>query len=201
MSAISTSPRRVRKALLWALLALVCWVVLVGGWITYYGSVDHKKRSDCVIVLGAAIQGDKPSPVFEERLRHAVELYRDGYASKLVLTGGIGAGTQHSESSVGSTFVSALGIPAEDILVEERSHTTFQNLDEAAYVMASHGLRTAIVVSDPLHMERSMTMADDLGLDAVSSPTPTSRYRTPATQFEFLAREVYFFHHYLISDE
>lgn len=201
MPAINTKPHRARRFILWALLALACWLILAGGRIAYYGSIDHKKKSDCAIVLGAAVQGDRPSPVFAERLRHAVELHRRGYASKLVLTGGVGAGTQRSESSVGSDFVRALGVPAEDVLIEERSHTTLQNLDEAAYVMASHGLRTAIVVSDPLHMERSMTMAGDLELDAVSSPTPTTRYRTLKTQFEFLAREVYFLHHYLLTSE
>lgn len=201
MPAIRTLFYQVHRTLLWILAALVAWPVLLGGWIAYYGSVDHKEKSDCIVVLGAAIQGDRPSPVFAERLRHAVDLYRRGYAPKLLLTGGVGAGERRSESSVASDFVRGLGIPDRDILIEERSRTTYQNLTEAARIMSIEKLRTAIVVSDPFHMERSMTMASDLGLDAVSSPTPTSRYRTLTTQLGFLAREVYFFNTYLITNE
>jgi uncharacterized SAM-binding protein YcdF (DUF218 family) len=201
MPAIRTAVRRARKLLLWAFVAFVCWLVLIGGWIVHYGSTDHKKNSDCIIVLGAAIQGDKPSPVFEERLRHAVNLYRNGYAPKLILTGGLGDGRKRSESSVASDFVRRFGVPNRDIIIEERSRTTYQNLQESADVMKAKGFRTAIVVSDPLHMERSMMMAGDLGLDAVSSPTPTSRYRTLGPQLGFLYREIYFFHYYLITNE
>jgi uncharacterized SAM-binding protein YcdF (DUF218 family) len=51
-------------------------------------------------------------------------------------------------------------------------------------------------VSDPLHMKRAMMMADDLDIAAVSSPTPTSRYRSLKTKLGFLLRELYFIHHY-----
>ena len=52
---------------------------------------------------------------------------------------------------------------------------------------------TAIIVSDPLHMKRAMLMADDNGIKAYSSPTPTSRYITVKSKFSFLAREEFFY--------
>jgi uncharacterized SAM-binding protein YcdF (DUF218 family) len=65
--------------------------------------------------------------------------------------------------------------------------------------MRQHGIESAVVVSDPLHMKRAMMMADDLGIVAASSPTPTSRYRSLKTKLRFLLRELYFIHHYLAT--
>ncbi len=52
---------------------------------------------------------------------------------------------------------------------------------------------TFIIVSDPLHMKRAMLMAEDLGMTAYPSPTPTTRYRSWRTQFGFWARETFFY--------
>jgi uncharacterized SAM-binding protein YcdF (DUF218 family) len=66
-------------------------------------------------------------------------------------------------------------------------------------LMEKNNLRSAIIVSDPLHMKRAVMMARDLKIAAVSSPTPTSMYRTWKTQSGFLLRELYFSHHYLVT--
>jgi len=52
---------------------------------------------------------------------------------------------------------------------------------------------TAIIVSDPLHMKRAILMAKDYGIEACSSPTPTTMYKSAKTQIPFLAREVFFY--------
>ena len=83
--------------------------------------------------------------------------------------------------------------------MEFRSRTTQQNLAEAQILMAANGWRTAVLVSDPLHMLRATWMAADLGISAVASPTPTSRYRSFKTKFTFLRHELYFWHHYLFT--
>ena len=81
------------------------------------------------------------------------------------------------------------GIPQADILVETESHTTRENLYYAQRVAAQHDLRTLLLVSDPLHMKRAMLIAQDLGIKAHPSPTPTTMYRSRASQVTFLARE------------
>ena len=90
-------------------------------------------------------------------------------------------------------------MPPTDVFTERRSRTTQQNLAEAKLLMDAHGLRTAILVSDPLHMRRAMWMAGDLDIAAVSSPTPTTRYRSLKTKLRFLRHELYYWHHYAFS--
>lgn len=76
-----------------------------------------------------------------------------------------------------------------------------QNLINAKVLMDETGLKSAIIVSDPLHLKRALVMANDLGIQAVSSPTPTSRYRSLEPKLSFLLREIYFYNHYLITND
>jgi uncharacterized SAM-binding protein YcdF (DUF218 family) len=190
--------RRLRKIILFLFVALLFWIVGVGAMIWSFGNRDDARKSDCAIVLGAAAYGEKPSPVFEERIRHAIALYQAGTVSKIVFTGGFGDRAEHAESTVGAEYAVRAGVPRADLLTETKSRTTWQNLVEAKGVMEAAGLKTAILVSDPLHLKRSANMAEALGISAVTSPTPTSRYQSFGVKFEFLAREIYFWHHDLL---
>ncbi len=181
-----------------SLLPLI-WLLVLSASIWSYGERDQAEKSDCAIVLGAAIYGDRPSPVFEERIRHGVALYQTGLVAKIIFTGGCGTGSENAESEVAAVYAVRAGVPAADTLTERRSRTTQQNLAEAKLLMDAHGLRSAILVSDPLHMRRAMWMAGDLGIAAVPSPTPTTRYRSLKTKLRFLRHELYYWHHYAFS--
>lgn len=182
------------------LLALILgWLIALSVTIWQFGEINQSQTADCIIVLGAAVQGNQPSPVFAERIRHAVQLYQQGRASKLIFTGGVGAGNLFSESEIARDFAQTLGVSAEAIYIETYSHTTRQNLAEAAKLMQQYQLHSAILVSDPLHMRRAIWMAQDLKLSVVSSPTPSSRYRSWSARLSFLARELYFTHYYFFT--
>lgn len=188
-----------RRTRPWRLLAFLAAVALVWACtpalaIWQRAHADQARPSDCIIVLGAAAYHTRPSPVFEERIRHAIDLYRAGLAPTLLFTGGYGTGAAHAESEVARDYALAHGVPATDILVETHSRTTRANLEEAAALMRRDGLRTAIIVSDPFHLERAARIADAVGIDVVTSPTPTSRFRSWRTRLGFLARETWFLH-------
>lgn len=189
----------IKRITLWVFLASLLWSVIISMVIWNFGTKDHARQSDCIIVLGAAVRGSGPSPVFSERISHGVYLYDEGYAQVLIFTGGFGIGQKYSEGGVGYSVAINQGVPAADILIEERSRTTQQNMSEAASLMRKHGLKSAIIVSDPLHMKRASKMANDLGIAATSSPTPTTRYRSIQARFSFLIRELYLIHHYMLT--
>ena len=191
--------KRMKQIAITLVVAAVVWSTFVGFLIWNFGLRNDAIPADCIIVLGAAVQGAAPSPVFAERIRHGISLYRAGYAEKLLFTGGIGSRTQHSEGKVGQAEAIRQAIPAANILYEEQSHTTLQNLTEAASVMQKNHLRTAIIVSDPLHMKRATMMAQKLGMRTVSSPTPTSKYRSLPKKLLFLVREIFFVHYFVVT--
>jgi len=186
---------------LWRLcVLLLLWLLGVAAWIIWVGDRDQAAPADAIIVLGAAAYDAKPSPVFEERIRHGLDLYRQGYASKLIFTGGFGGSrARFSESQVARRYALKQEIPADAILIETKSRTTRQNLVEAKVLMAQNDLHKVIVVSDPLHMARALRLSRELGIDALASSTPSTRFRSFHTSWRFLAQEVYFFHRDLFA--
>lgn len=196
MNARRRNPRRGVFGWTWRLLLLVLlWLAGVAAYITWVGQRDDARPADAIIVLGAAAYDAKPSPVFEERIRHGIDLYKRGLAPKLIFTGGYGGvGARFSESQVARRYALRQGVPDKAILIESLSRNTHDNLRQASLLMQQHQLHDVIVVSDPLHMARALRISKELGIRAVGSPTPTSRFRTFATRWRFLLQEVYFFH-------
>ncbi|ADV28801.1 protein of unknown function DUF218 [Pseudoxanthomonas suwonensis 11-1] len=186
----------------WLLRLMVLAILWLGGvaaWINWVGHRDQAQRADVIIVLGAAAYDARPSPVFEERIRHGLNLYRAGYAPVLLFTGGYGTGARFAESQVAQRYAVRQGIPEEAILIETASRTTLQNLLQARELMRERQLHSAIIVSDPLHMSRALRLCRQLGIEATGSPTPSTRFRSFQTQWKFLLQEVYFFHRDLVA--
>lgn len=182
-----------------AVAALVLAVFLVTAVrIGAFGMVDETRPADTAIVLGAAVVGDEPTPVFAARIDHAIGLYREGMVDTIIFTGARSPEDELSEAEAARRYALARGVPADAILTEEASRITSENIANAAQIMRQHDLASALVVSDPPHMLRSVRMARDAGIDAASSPTPTSRYQTLATQFPFIARETVLYLGYLL---
>lgn len=183
-----------KKIILTPLLIILILVGYVGAnafSIWYYGSQDYAKKADVIIVLGASVAYRRVSPVYRERINHGIDLLNKGYASKLVLTGGKIAGQQYSDASVARAYAISKGVSASSILIEEKSRETSENLKYAKALMDEYGYKTAIIVSDPLHMKRAMLMAKDEGIDGYSSPTPTSMYKSAKARRTFLEKEVF----------
>ena len=196
--------RRARVGLLgwvWRIfIALLAWLLCVTAWIVWVGERDQAAQADAIIVLGAAAYDAKPSPVFEERIRHGLDLYRQGYAPLLIFTGGYGGtAARFSESQVARRYAIKQGVPDEAILIETASRTTRQNLIEARRLMEQRKLHRVIIVSDPLHMARALRLAHELGIDALASSTPSTRFRSFHTSWKFLVQEIYFFHRDLVT--
>lgn len=196
MSARRKQSRRGFLGWTWRLLVMaLLWLLGVAAYIIWVGQRDDAEPADAIIVLGAAAYDAKPSPVFEERIRHGIDLYKRGLAPALIFTGGYGGkGARFSESQVARRYALRQGVPDKAILIESLSRNTHENLRQASQVMQQHNLHKVIIVSDPLHMARALRISRDLGIQAVGSPTPTSRFRTFATRWRFLLQEVYFFH-------
>lgn len=188
------------KWIIWPATGLVIIWSIVSAWsISSYGARSEERQADAIVVLGAAAWGARPSPVFRERINHAVNLYHGGYAPRIIFTGGKVPGDRFAESEVAQAYAIRQGVAPEDTLVETWSTNTEENLAYARQIATEAGLSTFIVVSDPFHMKRAMLIAEDLGLEAYSSPTPTSRYRSFATQSVFLMRETYFYQRYRLA--
>lgn len=153
--------------------ALAAWVMSVLG-VVIWGARDMARPADAIVVLGAAQYAGRPSPVLKARLDHAVELWKRGLASKLVLTGGRGTGDTISEAAVGRRYVMKAGVADSVILLENEGRTTSASVRAVADIMEKQRLEQAILVSDPFHMLRLQILARRYGVESVTSPTRSS---------------------------
>jgi uncharacterized SAM-binding protein YcdF (DUF218 family) len=153
-------------------------VAIVACYATYrvwsQGERDDRRPADAIVVLGAAQYDGRPSPIFAARLDHALELYRDGLAPRILVTGGKEIGDRTTEGASGRTYAIGHGVPADAILVEEESRNTLESIRAVGQVLRSRGLSNAVFVSDRPHMLRVLKMAGDEGITAWGSPTETS---------------------------
>jgi uncharacterized SAM-binding protein YcdF (DUF218 family) len=135
---------------------------------------DQRYAADAIVVLGAAQYNGRPSPVLQARLDHGAELYHEGWADLLVVTGGIVAGDRMSEATAARRYLIDVGISPDSIVVQAVGHSTAGSMDAVAAWLRGQGLNRVILVSDPFHLARLRIEARRLGLEAWTSPTTTS---------------------------
>ena len=159
-------------------------------WLVYsYSTRTASRRADAAVVLGAAAWGKNPSPVFRERINHGITLYRNNRVGKLIFTGGTPKSGYMTEAEVARRYARGHGVPNKDILLETTSRDTQQNLENTKALMYNNGLESVVIISDPYHLARAAAVADYVGLDYQTEPTPTSRY-SGQNRAKFMASEV-----------
>ena len=188
------------RRLLLAGISAALLAALVGALIVVQGQRDEARDSGAAVVLGAAQWNGDPSPVLQARLDHALDLYHRGVVKHIILTGGIGAGDQLSEAAAGKQYLLDRQLSTEVLLLDERSMTTWENLQNAADLARANGIDTVLLVSDPFHMLRSLKMARDLGLSAYGSPTRSSPISgNRAEEAHYVVREIWAYLVYLFA--
>ena len=193
--------RLLGKTIALALLVSISTFAVVAWQIIQFGNQKSVDVADAALVLGAAVWGNKPSPVYRERINEAIGLYQQGRVRWIIFTGGSRQPGFPTEAEVGRRYSITYGIPSAAILVDTESRNTWQNLQRARELMGPAGIRSVLLVSDPLHMKRAIAMACDLGMLAQPAPTLLSRFRSWPTWGKFLWRETWLYIRYRVSGQ
>ncbi len=85
------------------------------------------------------------------------------------------------------------GIPDKDILIEEKSRFTIENLREAKLIMDSLNVKTALITSDPLHTKRAIKLAEYQNISCKPSPTKTTMYKSTIPKIKLLLYETFYY--------
>ncbi|RWZ54964.1 YdcF family protein [Halobacillus fulvus] len=170
-------------------LAFVVYALFTGYHVWNYGENKDIPTADAAIVLGAAQWNGKPSPVFEGRLKQGVELYKEDKVDYLVFTGGTSENAVSSEARVGRQYAIENGVPEQDILFEDKSLMTRDNLINAKKVADEKDIRSFLLVSDQYHLKRAVQEARSQGMDVIGVPTEYSAYQSLETKLPFFLKE------------
>jgi uncharacterized SAM-binding protein YcdF (DUF218 family) len=182
--------RRVRHGL--GLLLLVAAIIYTAGLVLVLvvSQQDQRESVDAIIVLGAAQYNGRPSPVLRARLDHALELYSEGLAPLIVVTGGVGRGDTTSEASVARRYLVAHEVPDAVVIAQPQGRSTMASMTAVAEWLRARGLRRVLLVSDPFHMFRLRLEARRTALEAYTSPTESSPISAnPGLELRYLFAE------------
>jgi uncharacterized SAM-binding protein YcdF (DUF218 family) len=185
-----------------AVLAFALLIASTGLAIWWNARQDSRPASDAIVVLGSAQYNGVPSSIFEARLEHAITLYEAGVAPVIVTVGGRAAGDEFTEAEAGQEYLANAGIPGDALLAVPEGVDTLESMRVVSAAFGERGWTSAVLVTDPWHAMRAERMAQDAGIEAVSSPTRQGpAVETRGTQFRYILRETAAYLLYRVTGE
>ncbi len=178
--------RKVISAVL--LIAIVVPLFTLGRtWLIAHNSQAHK--ADVIVVLGAAQFNGRPSSALEARLVEAKRIFSLGFASQIITVGGGAPGDRTTEAASGKAWLISHGVPSSDVTSIPKGRDTLVSTQSYILEMKRKNFRKVIIVTDPYHCLRAMTMAKDLGAQSYCSPVRTGANSLLHPNLHYLVRE------------
>ena len=152
------------------LLVLVLVVLGINGYIksstkNQIISVEESSNLediDCIIILGAGIWGDKPSPMLEDRLLQGIELYNNNVSTKIIMSGDHGR-EEYDEVNIMKEFAIKKGVPSENIFMDHAGFSTYESIYRAKEIFEADKI---VIVTQKYHLYRALHIANSLGIEA-----------------------------------
>lgn len=162
----------VKYGVIFLIIIIVVIVIMLG--INLYVKSSTKKQIivnddysslkdiDCIIVLGAGIWGDKPSPMLEDRLLEAIDLYQNNVSSKIIMSGDHGR-QDYDEVNTMKSFAIEKGVPSESIFMDHAGFSSYESIYRAKEIF---GAKKIVIVTQKYHLYRALYIANQLGIEA-----------------------------------
>lgn len=150
---------------------------------------DSAKLSDvdCIIILGAGIWEDKPSPMLEDRLLEGIKLYQNNVSDKIIMSGDHGR-KEYDEVNIMKNYAIEKGIPSENIFMDHAGFSTYESIYRARDIFKA---KKIVIVTQKYHLYRALYIANQLGIEAYGVGADPRQYVGAAYRElrEILARD------------
>lgn len=123
---------------------------------------EFEKDYECILVLGAGIRNNAPSPMLKDRLDYAIDLYNKKVAPKIIMSGDHGQ-ADYDEVNIMKNYAISHGVPSEDIFMDHAGFSTYESIYRAREVF---GVKKFIIVTQEYHLYRALYVANSLDLSA-----------------------------------
>ena len=172
-----------KELILYIIMIFLILIILILG-INFYVILSTKKQIinkenyselkdiDCIIVLGAGIWGDKPSPMLEDRLLEGIKLYKEGISKKIIMSGDHGT-KDYDEVNVMKQYAIEKGVPSEDIFMDHAGFSTYESMYRAKEIFDA---KKVVIVTQKYHLYRALYAAKALGLEAYGASADPRLY-------------------------
>lgn len=186
-----------KKVLKYVLIAIIILITIVLG-INFYVRKSTKDQIikedektkltdiDCIIILGAGVWGDKPSPMLEDRLIEGIKLYKNNTSNKIIMSGDHGR-EEYDEVNTMKIYAIEKGIPSENIFMDHAGFSTYESIYRAKEIF---GAKKVVIVTQKYHLYRALYIANRLGIEAYGVGSDPRQYEgaTRRELREILAR-------------
>lgn len=150
---------------------------------------EYEKLSDvdCIIILGAGIWGDKPSPMLEDRLLEGIKLYQSNVSDKIIMSGDHGS-EEYDEVNTMKNYAIEKGIPSKNIFMDHAGFSTYESIYRARDIFNA---KKVVIVTQKYHLYRALYIANQLGIEAYGVGADPRQYvgATYRELREILARD------------
>lgn len=127
---------------------------------------------DCILVLGAGIWGDRPSPMLEDRLLQAISLYENNVSAKIIMSGDHGK-KEYDEVNIMKDFAIEKGVPSENIFMDHAGFSSYESVYRAKEIFKA---KKIVIVTQKYHLYRSLYIANQLGIEAYGVGADPRKY-------------------------
>ena len=155
----------------------------------YVANNETIRKADAIVVMGAAQLDGRPGEVLTARLKETARIYRNNFAPHIYTLGSGAPGDRFTEAGSGRSWLIRNGVPRKAITAVSQGRDTFTSIEAFAKVAKKSAIKDIIIVTDPYHCLRSMTMAEDEGFTATCSPTRVGIASLEKAGFRYLLRE------------
>lgn len=177
--------RRIFFFLLIMVIAVPLWAI-GKTWYTAHNEVIRK--ADAIVIMGAAQLDGRPGEILEARLKEAKRIFNRNLASKIITVGSGAPGDRFTEAGAARRWLISHGINRRAIIAIPQGRDSYSSID-ALSKKSLADVKDIIIVTDPYHCLRSMTMAADKGFIASCSPSREGRASLGNVGFRYLIRE------------
>jgi vancomycin permeability regulator SanA len=180
--------RRARRTpLLVAAVVLLCGVLFPLLQQGFFGTTAYVRPAAVAVVFGAQVHSDgTPSLTLADRVRTAAQLYKDGLARRLLLSGAQGVGEPVNETAAMRSLAIGFGVPASAISVDPRGFNTEATVNDTVPLLRAAHAGAVAVVSDFFHLPRVKLAYQRAGYDVITVPSRGMHLPPPVV----IAREV-----------
>lgn len=148
--------------------------------------LSNIKDIDCILVLGAGIRYNKPTPMLEDRLLTGIDLYNNQISNK-ILASGDHMNKNYDEVNVMKDYLISRKIPSSDIFMDHAGISTYDSIYRAKHIFKA---KKIIIITQKYHLYRALYIAKTLNIEAygVASNPRIYANQLPRDIREFLAR-------------
>lgn len=127
---------------------------------------------DCIVILGAGIWGDKPSPMLQDRLEEGIHLYKEGVAPKIIMSGDHSR-EEYDEVNIMKQYAVDRGVLSEDIFMDHAGFSTYESMYRAKEIFDAKNI---VIVTQEYHLYRALYIANQFDINAYGVNADPRKY-------------------------